>query len=581
MLGPSSQDETPVQTTEGQTSQGGWGLGLLLAFSTLLVTLWTIGDPGLTVDEPINVGHGVQMVSLLFHRPTALADYQQGQPDHPPLTRILIGLSHALCAGKVGDGEVVPNFGRPASAIAFALLVLLCTRYGCILGGQIAGIASGVSLVLMPRLFAHAHLASPEMISTALCFAAMQAAVWAFASDEARLVRRISRILLAGFVLGLALLTKLTAVLVPLGIWLAVIWQYRHRRLAELFLWSLIGGLVFIAGWPWLWPTAAHGGIWGTFQRLGQFLSVGIDRATIYTWYFGKQYPNADAGVPWHYTWVYFAVTVPVILQFSGILAGLPRLWALRHRWHALVVAVSLMTVLLFFTLPLDRYDGERLFLLAFPLWAVIIGVGFAAGFHWMRERLKLAPWLAGVITTALLLSQSYGVLHYHPCQLSYYNLAVGGLAGAESLGLEATYWGDSLTDRFLDQFAQAVSVDDCAQLKPTLYAGHAYLLSSPEMARKQVRILPEAPTSDCQWIVMFHRQSYLQDELSQQLLQQDPVLEYAVDGVWLSRVYRVQKETAVAGSNIDAFDRQAAGSVGEVLIDPTGSHRLSNRNGF
>src|SRR5690606_6331388 len=108
--------------------------------------------------------------------------------------------------------------------------------------------------------------------------------------------------------LGLALLTKLTAVLVPLGVGIAVVTYYWHRRLPTLLLWGAVGGLVFVAGWPWLWPTAAHGGLAGTVERIGQFLSVGMDRVTVYTWYFGRQYPSDDAQVPWHYVWVYFFV---------------------------------------------------------------------------------------------------------------------------------------------------------------------------------------------------------------------------------------------------------------------------------
>ncbi len=45
----------------------------------------------------------------------------------------------------------------------------------------------------------------------------------------------------------------------------------------------------------------------------------------------------------------------------------------------------------------------------------------------------------------ALVIGQGYGVVTIHPFGLSYYNLLVGGLPGAERLGLELTYWGDAV----------------------------------------------------------------------------------------------------------------------------------------
>ena len=54
----------------------------------------------------------------------------------------------------------------------------------------------------------------------------------------------------------------------------------------------------------------------------------------------------------------------------------------------------------------------------------------------------------------ALLVGQGYGVVTLHPFGLSYYNLLVGGLPGAERLGLELTYWGDAVDGPLLDRLA-------------------------------------------------------------------------------------------------------------------------------
>ena len=60
-------------------------------------------------------------------------------------------------------------------------------------------------------------------------------------------------------------------------------------------------------------------------------------------------------------------------------------------------------------------------------------------------------------------------------------------LAGADRLGLEPTYWGDSLTPRLLDKLAAAAEPDDKAVLAPTLYGGHAAYQMTPRLAAKRV----------------------------------------------------------------------------------------------
>ena len=47
------------------------------------------------------------------------------------------------------------------------------------------------------------------------------------------------------------------------------------------------------------------------------------------------------------------------------------------------------------------------------------------------------------------------GVVATYPFGLSYYNLLVGGLPGAERLGLELTYWSDAVDDVLLDRLAR------------------------------------------------------------------------------------------------------------------------------
>lgn len=88
------------------------------AFALLLATL---NGPGLTIDEPINVGHGKTMVAAFTARPWKVFDaetvfrvWRRGH-EHPPLARWLIGWCHRLFDPAPNDaGFIAPKSGRAA-----------------------------------------------------------------------------------------------------------------------------------------------------------------------------------------------------------------------------------------------------------------------------------------------------------------------------------------------------------------------------------------------------------------------------------------------------------------------------------
>ena len=85
----------------------------------------------------------------------------------------------------------------------------------------------------------------------------------------------------------------------------------------------------------------------------------------------------------------------------------------------------------------------------------MLIGRGFAAAWD---ERVGDVRDAAAGRLVAFVLAQGYGVVALHPFGLSYYNLLVGGLPGAERLGLELTYWGDAVDRVLLDRLAGAAA---------------------------------------------------------------------------------------------------------------------------
>ena len=227
------------------------------------------------------------------------------------------------------------------------------------------------------------------------------------------------------------------------------------------------------------------------WHRLARFWGTGVDRAALQVLYFGQVY--ADRDVPWHYPWLYFAATVPVGLQVLG--AARPGPGLARPPGRPVPASAGRLDRLLSrpFSTKIPVYDGERLFLLVFPLWAMLIGRGFAAAWAWAGGGLRVRACAAAVDSWRSFWRRAYGVVALHPFGLSYYNLLVGGLPGAERLGLELTYWGDAVDRVLLDRLAAAAAPNASAALVPTLYPGQGIMTTTRGLFRRGIVLQDEA----------------------------------------------------------------------------------------
>lgn len=254
--------------------------------------------PGATIDESFNVEMGVFLVKafqsygIAALHPTSLQEiFSEYNPDHPPLGRVWLGVFHEMTqavAPADSDGPFVTVSARVGSAFAFALTVL---AVGWITGsrfGAIAGTLAATSLSLMPRLFGHAHLASLETV-TGLTWTLTILATGLLWSHEEGPTDKVAAG--TGFLFGLALLTKIQAIILPPLVVLWAISHWRMRAIRPLAIWGLTGGVVFIAGWPWLWIDLPG--------HLAEYFGRTTGRLSLNVWYFGEQV--ADRDVAWHY----------------------------------------------------------------------------------------------------------------------------------------------------------------------------------------------------------------------------------------------------------------------------------------
>jgi|GEM_PF-208390 len=555
--------------------------------------------PGLTVDEIFNVEQGVLLVEqakalgwLNLVPGTSVEAFKPENhylPDHPPLGRYWLGVHHHLTWWLFPpfdpEGPCVTACARTGSATAFALTVWMIGAFvtlrrngrkppvilsggrkspgssinvpcgsrsvslseepgdsrpplGCDAGAKWEGLFASLALVLMPRLYGHAHIASLETITNLTCTAAVLAiAHWW--NGSAPPSRRVA--LLTGVVMGLALLTKIQAILIPLPVIAWALWRWRSKVIVPLLVWGVTANVVFFVLWPYLWLDPV-----GHYL---EYLGRTTNRSTIHCFYFGVRY--ADKAVPWHYPFVMFAVTVPVGLHLLGAwgassVFGRQPLFAFlsggrkspgsssdsnvapppkapltltlspqsrgegtRHSdW--LLLACTVFPLIVFALPGVAVYDGERLFLTVFPLWAIFVGRGMRIawsfgsqfGFPWIPRSLLLA-----VMAWSLAISTQL-----RPLQLGYYNELVGQ-NGADRRGLEIDYWGVGITRGLLKQAVLDQGFSTAIAVGPTLHQFQAdeYRRQSPILRLRGIKMIPVESVGDARMkAIVFRRRADL-----------------------------------------------------------------------
>jgi 4-amino-4-deoxy-L-arabinose transferase-like glycosyltransferase len=509
-----------------------------LGSGVTLAVLLTLADPGLTIDEPLDVRPGRAYVAALVQQGWHFFDRRVvdrvfgDNAEHPPLGRWLLGLAslgaqplEVRFTGGLDPTGTYVLAGRVAPALVLGALVGLVTLAAARRYGAGAGFAAGYSLLAMPRVFAHGHLAA---LDTFLCFFWILALLTAEAAVRNR--HPVAAGAAAGCALGLALLTKIHAwFLLPIVLAWACFRLGIRRGAAAWVVWAATGTILFFVGWPWLW--------YDTVGRVARFLGTGVHRMPLRVLYFGIVYDDFD--VPWHYPWFYFAATVPVGLQALGTL-GLVAAWRNRRTDPFLLLLVgSIGVFLVLFSTRIPVYDGERLFLVVFPLWAILVARGFAAAWACLGERLprRWARWSRPGLV-ALLMAQAYGTATLHPFGLSYYNLLVGGLPGAERCGLELTYWSDAVDRVLLDDLTRRAAPNASAALVPTLYPQQGLLTTTRPLFDRGILLQDETAAPSADWVIISRRTAYWPGPLRNRIAGRQPVATRSRQRVWLSGLW-------------------------------------------
>ena len=426
-------------------------LGVLFGLVAIAAGLPGLNEIGVTWDEP-RYFESVERIQAWTARavssewrealsPPAIRaawDADRYYNPHPPAYKAAMAVTDAVFGGWLG----VPGAYRLSSLLMFGLLVGATAGWTARLTRPAAGVAAGLALLLMPRVFGHAHIAATDMPLTLAWFVATMSALLYVLEGRRRWI------LLAGTALGFGFATKFTAFLLPIPLAAWMLLQARERRSVVVCVYGIaLAMLVAVLVNPAAWPDPVG------FQR--RLVGESLSRETyvpISTYYLGRVFHFT---VPWHHAVVMTLATLPAATTALAFVALKSVIRRGATRRLAVLCAVQVAFWLALMALPdSPNHDGVRLWLPMFPFVAVMAGIGFGVLTGALERRIGGAARTVGPLLLACLFFAPalIGTVRSAPYYLSYYGELAGGAAGAASWGLEATYWFDAVTAGFREQ---------------------------------------------------------------------------------------------------------------------------------
>jgi 4-amino-4-deoxy-L-arabinose transferase-like glycosyltransferase len=536
---------------------GNWLIAILLACITAVILTSTAPTIGLTWDEPMYIT-GADSYAAWFDvlagnpkqavKAETIDKYWTFNHEHPPLEKIWSGLV-AKAARHFFD-ELTAN--RLGVILMVSLLIAMLYLIVAQTYGKAAGFFAAAALLSMPRFFFHAHLAALDMpvavASFGLAFIfwkTIDRKGWAWG-------------ILCGVVLGLAAATKLNGVFILIAL---ILWSLFFRRKWSVVLRFLLTGftsvLIFFLIWPWLYHQ--------TWVRIMEYVNFHLHHFAVGQWYLGHFYMTP----PWHFTFVILWAVVPLSVMIL-CLAGMARAGKGKQdggmAW--LLIMCIAVSILPFIIGKSELHDNDRLFIPVFPFIAALAGIGFdwlIKGLEKIFIRIKqpaltiTTPIIMGI---ALLISQSAAMAGLYPHLLSYYSEGVGGLRGANKLGMETTYWCETYSAALPYLNSQA-KPGDTIWVEP-LSANVLIYYQTIGRLRRDVQIMTppntqsvlqpasSEPVSKTPWqadwfIVQYNQSQFVRNgsdmySLLQTLDSRKPVYQVISQGVPLMRLYGVLK---------------------------------------
>lgn len=382
--------------------------------------------PRAIVPPPADSVGPLDRAALLYYWP-----FGREEPHgHPPFYAIV-----GMLGDLVAPGWEVLARARLGPMVAFSLAAAAIYSALRSRAGRWAGVAGALAWTLHPHLFAHGHYATVDAVLASLWVVAILAFARAARADgDDRRSPDWPAAILAGLAIGWAADTKLTGWFLPVPLLLWSLIPGRDRRRVA-WTWAVVAPvsvLAFYAFNPPIWTAPVEG--------IARFLRSNLTRdrtIVIPVLFLGHVYETPRESLPWYNTLAWTLFATPIGMLLMGLIGCWRSLADRAVRGFGSLVLVNWLFLLALRALPhTPGHDGTRQVLTAFGLLAILagLGAGWLAGKRWGR-----------ILVAASLVELAVGLAAFLPVPLSYYSPAIGGLRGAERLGLEPTYFWDSL----------------------------------------------------------------------------------------------------------------------------------------
>jgi 4-amino-4-deoxy-L-arabinose transferase-like glycosyltransferase len=450
-------------------------IGAALCIAYVLLLAATAPDLALSRDESFYV-HAAKdyagwISQLISDPPLALERKSIDRAwrynwEHPALMKLSFALSW-LAQKHLGLFRSESMAFRLPGMLSAGLLLWLIYGWGASVMPRMGALFAALAFALMPRVFYHSHLACFD-VPIAFFVTLTAYAYWRALADRRWLP-------FVGLSFGLALATKHNSWMLPAILLIHFIWVRRNEMRAErmerssgAWLGSMlvIGPLVLIGTWPWLWH--------GTWSRLLAYAKFHLTHVHYTYEYLGINYfqPPHPVSVPFVMTLFTVSATV-LALSSIGVLH---RREELRPPWRTkpndptgrnteVLWLGCMLAPLLAIALPSSPiFGGTKHWITAYPFLALFAGWGLLAVVEgaevWTGMR-----WPSWAFSALCLMPSAVETAHSHPFGLSHYTPMAGGVPGAADLGMNRQFWGfttGSLAKWIVGRLPQGGSVWIC-----------------------------------------------------------------------------------------------------------------------
>jgi len=434
-----------------------------------------------------------------------------GQEDQinelPGMCKFLWAVGIAMFEGVFGTQAAM----RVPSAIMFGALTALIGFLGQAYGRTSSGVIAALAFLSMPQVWGFATLATTELPMAFFALATCAALLLA--------VERPKTSWLVGALFGCAIATKINGFFLfpTLYFWG---WVYTRERIASpAFAMMLLGPIVFVLCWPWLWTD--------TIARILEYLSFHATHQETPVYYMNRAWgAGRGPGAPWHYPFVVLGVTTPLVVLGFILLGAMRSAMSSRDKWSGMLLIQSLWPLLLIAVPGQPKYDGVRLFFPAYPFLALLVGAAVEGMLRLFdapkrpgamtidHDRLARArrgtTWIAAALVVG---SGLWGMYQALPFPLSYFNELVGGdtpQLGAWESGYETTWWGETIDHHVIAWLNDPQNVPDDATIK-TRAMFPRMLTDAQDLGqlRPSLRIDPPEPDGGYQFHVIYARRGF------------------------------------------------------------------------